>query len=130
MGATAIITLLADAIISAQNFVQVFATVYTLIIFAYILTSWVRMPYSPWLNRIQRFLYDVSEPYLRLFRRILPSMGPLDLSPWVATIALWLLAGVLMRILNHFHSGGAIALTPVEIRHLTPSTGFMGYNRT
>ena len=103
MGATATITLLADAISSAQNFVQVFATVYTLIIFAYILTSWVRMPYSPWLNRIQRFLYDVSEPYLRLFRRILPSMGPLDLSPWVATIALWLLAGVLMRILNHFH---------------------------
>src|SRR3954466_14799340 len=23
-----------------------------------------------------------------------------------------------------------MALTPVEIRHLTPSTGFMGYNRT
>jgi YggT family protein len=61
------------------------------------------MPYSPWLNRVQRFLYDVSEPYLRLFRRVLPSMGPLDLSPWVATIVLWLLAGVLMRILNQFH---------------------------
>src|SRR6476469_7362257 len=102
MGATAIITLLADAIISAQNFVQVFATVYTLVIFAYILTSWIRMPYSPWLNRIQRFLYDVSEPYLRLFRRILPSMGPLDLSPMVGTIVLWILAGALMRILDLF----------------------------
>ena len=63
---------------------QVFATVYTLLIFAYILTSWVRLPYSPWLNRIQRFLHDVCEPYLRLFRRVLPSMGPLDLSPMVA----------------------------------------------
>jgi len=73
------------------------------VIFAYILTSWIRMPYSPWLNRVQRFLYDVSEPYLRLFRRVLPSMGPLDLSPWVATIVLWLVAGVLMRILNQFH---------------------------
>ena len=103
MGATAIITLLADAITSAQNFVQVFATVYTLIIFAYILTSWVRMPYSPWLNRIQRFLHDVSEPYLRLFRRILPSMGPLDLSPWIAVIVLWLLAEVLINILEQFH---------------------------
>jgi uncharacterized protein YggT (Ycf19 family) len=30
-------------------------------------------------------------------------MGPLDLSPWVATIVLWLVAGVLMRILNQFH---------------------------
>jgi uncharacterized protein YggT (Ycf19 family) len=102
MGATASVTLLADAIDKANSFIWAF-TVYTLVIFSYILTSWVRMPYSPWLNRIQRFLYDVSEPYLRLFRRILPSMGPLDLSPWVATIALWLLAGVLMRILNHFH---------------------------
>jgi len=103
MGATANLTLLADAISSAKGFVWAFAAVYTFIIFAYILTSWVRMPYSPWLNRIQRFLYDVSEPYLRLFRRILPSMGPLDLSPWVATIALWILAGALMRILDQFH---------------------------
>jgi YggT family protein len=103
MGATANLTLLADAISSAKSFVWAFAAVYTFIIFAYILSSWVRMPYSPWLNRIQRFLYDVTEPYLRLFRRILPSMGPLDLSPMVATIALWILAGALMRILDLFH---------------------------
>jgi YggT family protein len=102
MGATANLTLLADAISSAKSFVWAFAAVYTFIIFAYILSSWVRMPYSPWLNRIQRFLYDVTEPYLRLFRRILPSMGPLDLSPMVATIVLWILAGALMRILDLF----------------------------
>jgi YggT family protein len=95
--------LLADAISSAKGFVSAFALVYTLIIFAYILSTWLRMPYSPWLNRIQRFLYDVSEPYLRLFRRILPSMGPLDLSPLVATIALWILAGAIMRLLDLFH---------------------------
>ena len=103
MGATANLTLLADAVSSAKSFVWAFAAVYTFIIFAYILSSWVRMPYSPWLNRIQRFLYDVTEPYLRLFRRILPSMGPLDLSPMVATIVLWILAGALMRILDLFH---------------------------
>ncbi|MDX6441191.1 MAG: YggT family protein [Gaiellaceae bacterium] len=103
MGATANLTLLADAISSANSFVWAFAAVYTFIIFAYILSSWVRMPYSPWLNRIQRFLYDVVEPYLRLFRRILPSMGPIDLSPMVGTIVLWILAGALMRILDQFH---------------------------
>jgi YggT family protein len=103
MGASATLTLLADAISSAQNFVDVFATVYTLVIFAYILTSWVRLPYSPWLNRIQRFLHDVCEPYLRLFRRILPSMGALDLSPMIAVIVLWLLAQVVNRILDNFH---------------------------
>ena len=103
MGAMANLTLLGDAISSANSFISAFALVYTLVIFAYIIMSWVRVPYSPWLNRIQRFLYDVTEPYLRLFRRILPSMGPLDLSPLVATIALWVLASALMRILDQFH---------------------------
>jgi uncharacterized protein YggT (Ycf19 family) len=54
------------------------------------------------LNRIQRFLYDVSEPYLRLFRRVLPSMGPLDLSPMVAVIVLWVMSRVVIRILQQF----------------------------
>ena len=103
MGVTATFSLLADTVTAAQNFVWVFATVYTLVLFAYILTSWLRLPYSPWLNRIQRFLYDVSEPYLRLFRRLLPSMGAIDLSPWLATIALWVLASVLIRILGLLH---------------------------
>jgi len=103
MGGTATLSLLADAIDSVNSFIWAFTAVYTLIILAYVVTSWVRLPYSTWLNRIQRFLYDVAEPYLRLFRRILPSMGPLDLSPWIATIVLWLFAGVLMRILNTFH---------------------------
>ena len=103
MGGTATFTLLADAIDQAETFVNVFVSVYTLVILAYIITSWVRLPYSPWLNRIQRFLYDVSEPYLRLFRRILPSMGGLDLSPWVATIVLWVIAYALIGILGKFH---------------------------
>jgi len=103
MGATATLTLLADAISSAQNFIWVFATVYTLVIFVYILSSWVRLPYSPWVSRLQRFLHDVSEPYLRLFRRILPSMGPVDLSPIIAVIVLGILAKVLIGILGRFH---------------------------
>jgi len=103
MGSTASLTLLADAISSTQSFVWVFATVYSLVIFVYVLSSWFRLPYSPWLNRVQRFLHDVSEPYLRLFRRILPSMGALDLSPWIAVIVLWLFAQALIRILGQFH---------------------------
>jgi YggT family protein len=103
MGGMANLTLLADAISAAQNFIWAFTVVYTIVLFAYILTSWVRMPYSPWLNRIQRFLYDVSEPYLRLFRRVLPSMGPLDLSPLIATVVLWIGARVLIGILGRFH---------------------------
>src|SRR5213083_1356777 len=96
----AMLGLLYDAVDNVASFVQVFVTVYSLLILAYIITSWVRLPYSPWLNRIQRFLYDVCDPYLRLWRRILPTFGPLDLSPLVGTIVLWVFAGALMRILD------------------------------
>jgi YggT family protein len=91
---------LADAVSSIQSFISVFTGVYVLIIFAYILTSWVRLPYSPTLNRIQRFLYDVCEPYLRVFRRILPPFGPLDLSPIVAVFALIIGARIVNSILE------------------------------
>jgi len=103
MGVAATFTMLADAISKAETFVNVFVTVYALVIFLYIITSWLRLPYSPWLNRIQRFLYDVSEPYLRLFRRFLPSFGPLDLSPMIAIIVLVIVGQVAIRILDQFH---------------------------
>ena len=103
MGGTATISLLADVVTSLQSFVYVFAIVYSLVIFAYVITSWLRLPYSPWLNRVQRFLYDVSEPYLRLFRRVLPSMGPIDFSPTIGIIVLWLVAEVAITILGKLH---------------------------
>src|SRR5919199_491640 len=103
MGGLAGPTVLLDAISQLERFVSVFIGVYTLMIFAYILTSWIRLPYSPWLNRIQRFLYDVSEPYLRLFRRVLPSMGPLDLSPMVALFALVALDKLVGWLLGKLH---------------------------
>ena len=103
MGVTgAISPVLADAISSVQSFVSVFVGVYILLIFAYIITSWIRLPYSPTLNRIQRFLYDVCEPYLRLFRRFLPSLGPLDLSPIVAVFVLIILNQVIVAVLDSF----------------------------
>jgi YggT family protein len=93
---------LLDAISSIQSFVGVFIAVYILLIFAYIITSWIRLPYSPTLNRIQRFLYDVCEPYLRLFRRFLPPLGPLDLSPIVAVFSLIILREIIISVLDSF----------------------------
>ena len=86
-----------DALVT---FVDVFIWVYTLLLFAYILTSWIRLPYRPWLNRVQRFLYDVCDPYLRIFRRFLPPLGPLDLSPMVAIFVLFILRGVITSLLE------------------------------
>jgi len=97
------LSLLYDAVGSIESFITVFVYLYSLLILAYIITGWVRMPYSRWLNRIQRFLYDVCEPYLRLFRRILPSVGPLDLSPVVGVAVLYLLLYVVDSILQRAH---------------------------
>jgi uncharacterized protein YggT (Ycf19 family) len=95
-------TLIADAIDSVQSFVTVFIWVYTLLIFAYVILSWVRSPYTT--HPVVRFLHDVCDPYLRLFRRVLPPLGPVDLSPIVAVAALLLLRylvnGVLLENLK------------------------------
>jgi YggT family protein len=85
---------------SLVTFVDVFLWVYTLLLFAYILTSWIRLPYSPWLNRVQRFLYDVCDPYLRIFRRFIPPLGPLDLSPMVAIFVLFIVRNILVSVLS------------------------------
>jgi uncharacterized protein YggT (Ycf19 family) len=104
MGVVASLTLpVGDAISSVETFVHVFITLYGIVLIAYILTSWVRLPYSVTLARIQQFLYDVSEPYLRLFRRILPMAGGLDLSPIVAFLALAAIDQIVTRVLSHFN---------------------------
>jgi YggT family protein len=101
MGAhAAFFSLLFDTVGSIQSFVDVFIYLYVLVIFVFILTSWVRLPYSPWLHRVQRFLFDVCDPYLRLFRRIVPPIGPLDLSPVLAVIALFIIRSALHSLLE------------------------------
>jgi uncharacterized protein YggT (Ycf19 family) len=99
--AVATFRVLADAVSAAQSFVVVFIGVYVLVIFVYVLSSWIKLPYS--LNPVQRFLYDVCEPYLRLFRRILPSLGPIDLSPMVGVLVLVGLEQIVVRLLERLH---------------------------
>lgn len=83
---------LADTISTIKDFVNYLYLVYLICIIGYIITSWIPLPYNAVLNRIQRFLYDVVDPYLRLFRRFLPALRlgglGLDLSPIVAIITL------------------------------------------
>jgi YggT family protein len=54
------------------------------------------------LTQLQRFLYDVCDPYLRIFRRFVPPFGPLDLSPTVAVIVLIILRQVIHAVLDQF----------------------------
>jgi YggT family protein len=94
---------LGDAISNVERFVDVFIVLYGIVLLAYIVMTWIRLPYSVALNRIQGFAEDVSLPYLRLFRRLLPMAGPLDLSPLLAFIGLTVIDRLLIWILEHFH---------------------------
>ena len=82
--------LVADAISIAIRFVTSLYYVYLLFILVYILLSWIQLPYNIWLSRFQRFLYDIVNPYLALFRRVLPfaRAGMFDFTPIVAVLAL------------------------------------------
>jgi uncharacterized protein YggT (Ycf19 family) len=62
---------------------------------------WIQLPYS--LRPVERFLSDVCEPYLRLWRRIVPMAGPIDLSPMVAVIALIVIERIVVAILEQLH---------------------------
>jgi YggT family protein len=60
----------------------------------------VRVPYSRPVNAVLDFLRDVSNPWLNLFRRLPLRIGPLDLSPVVAIIALQLLGGLVVSLID------------------------------
>jgi uncharacterized protein YggT (Ycf19 family) len=85
------------------GYLSALITVYSLIIVAYVITSLifsfgVRMPYNRVLNGVLSFLRDVSEPYLRPFRRIIPQIGPLDISPIVAILVLQIGGAIIVNI--------------------------------
>ena len=86
------------------EFVSALFWVYTLCIIAWIVASLVfslgaRVPYNRFLNAVLDFLRDVSEPYLRIFRRLGLRIGPLDLSPIVALIVLRIVGSILVALI-------------------------------
>jgi len=91
---------LADTASQLQRFVNAFTTIYILLIFAYVILSWVRLPYSRATAAVQQFLDEVVRPYLGLFRGRIPTLGPLDLSPIVAVVVLLVAAGLVNRLIG------------------------------
>src|ERR1700761_5457701 len=78
---------------------------YTLIIFAWIIVSWlfsfgVRMPYSRPVTAVLDFLRDVTNPFLRLFRRLGLQFGPIDLSPIVAILVLQIGGSLIVSLIR------------------------------
>ena len=87
------------------DYVQALFRVYVLIIIAYIVMNLFfafggRMPYSGWSRAVLDFLRDVSEPVLAPFRRVIPPLGPLDLSPMIAIILLGIIGNVIANLIR------------------------------
>lgn len=87
------VLVLATAREQVADFLSALLIVYIILIFAYIVTTLIfsfggRIPYSRWSSAVLGFLRDVVEPYLSIFRRFIPPIGPIDISPIVAILVL------------------------------------------
>jgi YggT family protein len=98
--------LAATARADVASYISTVIYVYLLLIFAYIVTQWLfaaglRPPYSRTFDAVLGFLRDIVEPYLRIFRRFVPPLGPIDLSPILAVIVLVLFNQLVVQGLIH-----------------------------
>ncbi len=87
------------------DFLTALLWVYILIIFAYIVTGWIfafggRIPYSRWSSATLGFLREVTEPYLGIFRRFIPPIGPIDISPIVGILVLQFVGFFLISLIR------------------------------
>jgi YggT family protein len=83
------------------DFVSALINVYVLCLIAWIVLQFVfalglRVPYSRVFTAVMDFLRDVSEPFLRIFRRLGLRAGPMDFSPIVAILVLYIGGGLLV----------------------------------
>lgn len=97
---------LASARVEIANYLSTLIYVYTLLIVVYIVLNLLfavglRPPYSPAVSAILGFLRDVCEPFLRIFRRVIPMMGAFDFSPILAILTLQIVNGVVVQGLIH-----------------------------
>jgi YggT family protein len=87
------------------GFLDALIFVYTICIIAWIVASFVfslgaRVPYNRYFSAVLDFLRDVSDPYLRIFRRLPLQLGPIDLSPIVAIITLQIVGGIVVSLID------------------------------
>lgn len=87
--------------IDIAEYVDTLIWIYVILIFIKILLSWVpRVPDNPLLRTAIGFVEDVTEPYLSIFRRLIPPIGGgLDISPIVAVFALTLVGRIVVNLI-------------------------------
>lgn len=75
------------------NTVYYFLQIYIFLLIVRILLTW--FPNVDWMNQIAGFLSQITDPYLNIFRSLIPPLGgTLDISPILAIFLLQFLAGL------------------------------------
>ena len=83
------------------DYVSALFLVYLILIFARILLSWIpRIPFNVYLRAVVTFIEETTNPYLNLFRRVLPPIGPLDISPILAIFVLLIAQAVVVGLIR------------------------------
>lgn len=81
------------------NVVLALINFYSILIVVYVLMSWIPQGVAGIVEDIRGVLASLCEPYLSVFRRIIPPLGMVDFSPIVAILVLeligWLVAAIL-----------------------------------
>jgi uncharacterized protein YggT (Ycf19 family) len=98
--------ILASTRTQVADYLSTVIYVYTLLIILYIVVqllfaAGLRPPYSRTLDAVLSFLRDVCEPFLRLFRRLLPSFGGFDFSPILAILTLGIFNTIVVQGVIH-----------------------------
>ncbi len=83
---------------TVQRLLLTLVDFYVGLIIVYILMSWIPNR-TGWVADVYNVLARICEPYLGLFRRIIPPIGMIDLSPIVAIVVLQVVARVVSMIL-------------------------------
>jgi len=100
------ILILATARTQIAGYLSTLIYVYTLLIILYIVIQLMfslglRPPYSRAVDVVLGFLRDICEPFLRIFRRLIPSFGGIDFSPLLAIISLQIINSIVVNGLIH-----------------------------
>ena len=87
------------------DFLSALLTVYIICLLAYIVINFffafgARPGYSRALDAVMTFLRDVSEPYLRIFRRFIPPIGPIDISPIIGILVLQIVGRLIVGLVR------------------------------
>lgn len=83
------------------DYVAALFTVYFILIILRIILSWYQtfrgaLPYNRPLRAVTGFVEETTDPYLNLFRRFIPPLGPIDISPIVAILLLFVVQGIVV----------------------------------